>query len=360
MKLSSDMANKKDLLKKKSAFSAGSLVTETKQNSAQQEALNAREQELHRQQQALEAQQEALREKEAALQGTSPLIDPAQANFITVMSELKVFLPVLSEAEFENLEQQIAFVDKECRDPLLLWNKSEQEKVLLDGHNRFAICQRHGIPFQVRELEFDSLREVKMYMLRLQQGKRNLDKDHLSYIRGVEYNALKGEHGGLRLAQSSSPQFEDLPAGEPAEAGKTADKLAQKYKVSRATIERDGLFAKGINKLPQDVFDRYWSRKLRIKKQIVERLSRLEDTEQIREQLRGQIELVGHQPSQEDVNWLQENFQPKLKVSAKPQLEDFLSSHYKKVQGQLKKASAEQKQQMRDHYRQILEMIENS
>lgn len=348
------MASKKDLLRKKSAFSAGSLITETKQSTVQQAALKEQEAALTARQQQLEAQQQALEAQRTALATAGELVDPEQADFIEVLPELKLFLPVLSAAEFQQLEHQIAYTDKECRDPLLIWKKSDEEKILLDGHNRLKICVKHKIPFRLRELEFDSLREVKMYMLQLQQGKRNLDKDHLSYIRGVEYNTLKGEHGGLRQAQAASPQFEDLKATA---SGKTADKLAEKHHVSRATIERDGQFAKGINKLPQDVFDRYWGRKLRLKKQIVERISRLEDAEQIKDTLRGQIELNGHQPAAEDVEWLQNHYQPKLKVSSKPQLNDYLKSHYKKVQRQLKGATAEQKQQMADHYRRILDMI---
>lgn len=32
-----------------------------------------------------------------------------------------------------------------CRDALVLWGD-----VLVDGHNRYGICQKHGLPFQNR------------------------------------------------------------------------------------------------------------------------------------------------------------------------------------------------------------------
>ena len=31
-----------------------------------------------------------------------------------------------------------------CRDPLVVW---EEGGLLLDGHNRYAMCQEHALPF---------------------------------------------------------------------------------------------------------------------------------------------------------------------------------------------------------------------
>ena len=40
-----------------------------------------------------------------------------------------------------------------CRDALVLWGE-----VLVDGHNRYEICSRHGLPFRtVQNPAFQSL-----------------------------------------------------------------------------------------------------------------------------------------------------------------------------------------------------------
>ena len=40
-----------------------------------------------------------------------------------------------------------------------------EEKILIDGHNRYAICTAHGIPYQTVEMSFDSPNTVKVWML---------------------------------------------------------------------------------------------------------------------------------------------------------------------------------------------------
>lgn len=60
-------------------------------------------------------------------------------------------------------------------------------------------------------------------------------------MRGKRYNLEKSSHGGDR---KSNPQSEDL---------KTSEKLADEYKVSRATIERDAKFAEAVDVLATNV-----------------------------------------------------------------------------------------------------------
>ena len=47
----------------------------------------------------------------------------------------------LTPEEHDALERSI--LAEGCRDALVLWGD-----VLVDGHNRYGICQKHGLPFQ--------------------------------------------------------------------------------------------------------------------------------------------------------------------------------------------------------------------
>jgi phage N-6-adenine-methyltransferase len=76
-------------------------------------------------------------------------------------------IPPLQKRERELLEASI--LAEGCRDALILWNG-----YIVDGHNRYAICEEHGIDFDTFEKEFDSEDDAMLWMLDTQAGRRNL------------------------------------------------------------------------------------------------------------------------------------------------------------------------------------------
>jgi ParB-like chromosome segregation protein Spo0J len=67
----------------------------------------------------------------------------------------------------------------------------EAAYVLVDGHNRYNICSELGINFNVQLVPFDSIKEAKEYMIDLQLGRRNLNPQQASYLRGLRYQTEK-------------------------------------------------------------------------------------------------------------------------------------------------------------------------
>lgn len=152
---------------------------------------------------------------------------------IIVDPELRELVPPLTDDERQALEANI--LRDGCREPLVLWRGRD---ILLDGHHRYDICQRHGIAFDVTDVELPDREAAADWIDANQLGRRNLTPDQAALLRGRRYNRLKRQHGGDRR---SSPQNEDLK-------GKTASRLAREHGVSRQTIERDGRFADAIEK----------------------------------------------------------------------------------------------------------------
>lgn len=94
---------------------------------------------------------------------------------IEVKEELKAYIDPLSEDEYAALERSI--LAEGCRDALVLWGN-----VLIDGHNRYSICQRHGLPFQtVQNTRFQSMEDVYLWMIDQHLGRRSVS----DYQRGV-------------------------------------------------------------------------------------------------------------------------------------------------------------------------------
>lgn len=153
---------------------------------------------------------------------------------ITVLKALKEFILPLSREEFSVLEQNI--LSEGCRDPLVVWQRPDGTNILVDGHNRLKICQKHGLPYKVKKINFDDLDQVKDWMVDNQLGRRNLNPDQLSYYRGVKYIAARQAKGGYKNILSKGQN--ELS---------TSEALAEQFKVSESTIKRDAKFAEGIN-----------------------------------------------------------------------------------------------------------------
>ena len=93
-----------------------------------------------------------------------------------VLPEMEQLLPPLSEEQFSALEGDI--LENGCY-ALIIVN---EDMVIVDGHNRFRICEKHGLPFRMLVFSFADLLEAKQWALDTQKGRRNLDKWELGKI----------------------------------------------------------------------------------------------------------------------------------------------------------------------------------
>ena len=94
---------------------------------------------------------------------------------IQVLEELRVYIDPLTPEEHDALERSI--LAEGCRDALVLWGDA-----LVDGHNRYGICTRHGIPFQtIQNPRFQSLEDVHLWMIDQHLGRRSVS----DFQRGV-------------------------------------------------------------------------------------------------------------------------------------------------------------------------------
>lgn len=93
---------------------------------------------------------------------------------IVIDNEFKNLIPPLSNEEYKGLEESI--LKEGCRDSLVTWNGT-----LIDGHNRYAICTRHNIPFKTIEKQFVNRDEVLLWMIDNQKSRRNLT----AFSRGI-------------------------------------------------------------------------------------------------------------------------------------------------------------------------------
>jgi hypothetical protein len=80
------------------------------------------------------------------------------SNLLTILKEIKDYILPLSEEEFFNLEKSILL--EGCRDPLIAWQRKNDQLVLVDGHNRYKICKKNNITYKP---EFGIRKGLRLY-----------------------------------------------------------------------------------------------------------------------------------------------------------------------------------------------------
>ena len=157
---------------------------------------------------------------------------------IIVNEELKAYIDPLTQDEHEALERSL--LAEGCRDALVLWGD-----VLIDGHNRYGICSKHGIPFNtVQNTRFKSMDDVHLWMIEQHLGRRSVSdyqrgvlalrkRDILETRRRAEQEQLRRESEGE--AAPSATADNDSPPWDPAPKLSKAD-LAREAKLSPSQV----------------------------------------------------------------------------------------------------------------------------
>lgn len=123
---------------------------------------------------------------------------------IIVNEELERYIDPLTPDEHASLERSIQ--SEGCRDALVLWGD-----ILVDGHNRYGICQKLGLPFQtVQNTRFQSIQDVHLWMIDQHLGRRSVS----DFQRGV-LALRKREIAAERRAQALAPSAEQTTQPEP-------------------------------------------------------------------------------------------------------------------------------------------------
>lgn len=168
---------------------------------------------------------------------------------LRIDAEFASLCPPAGADELALLEEDLK-ANGGCRDLLVVW---KDHGILLDGHQRYGICRKHGLGWQTVAVELPDRAAVRAFILRNQLGKRNLTLEAASYLRGSRYLEEKQGHGGARprAEGNASAHFEHLKTAEEASAQsehlKTADRLAAEFHVGQATIRRDVVFAEAVD-----------------------------------------------------------------------------------------------------------------
>ena len=157
--------------------------------------------------------------------------------------EFQSQIPPLTDDEFKQLEENILKEGK-LLSPLIVWNNT-----LVDGHNRYAILQKHPeICFSTMPLRFENREEALAWICKNQLGRRNLSPEQKRYLLGKQYESEKKAEKIFRGNQYTLAKKSGGSHGDTHHSGKkTCDRIAEENGISRASVLRASHYTRGID-----------------------------------------------------------------------------------------------------------------
>jgi len=155
--------------------------------------------------------------------------------------EFESQIPPLDDDELKKLEANI-LADGVVFNPIIVW-----DGVIVDGHNRFHIIEKHPhIKFTTHERNFNNRHEALAWICQNQLGRRNLTPEQKKYLIGKQYEAEKSSHGathfqGNQHAKVVSGQNDHSPEMN------TRKRIAKENNKSDSYVRRAEHFAKGVD-----------------------------------------------------------------------------------------------------------------
>ena len=151
-------------------------------------------------------------------------------------------IPPLTSEELDQLEKNIVS-DGKVINPIIVWNG-----LIIDGHNRYAILQKHpDIPYTVHEKEFADRYEAIVWICKNQLGRRNLTVEQKNYLIGKQYEAEKQSDFNRGNQYTSSKKSGCYQNGNSQKASRTCERIASENGIARNTVIRAEKFAKGVD-----------------------------------------------------------------------------------------------------------------
>lgn len=151
---------------------------------------------------------------------------------IRISDELRAYVDPLTTHEYEALERSI--LSEGCRDALVLWGD-----ILIDGHNRYAICQKHGIPYKtVQNDNFGAIEDVMLWMIDNHLARRSVSDFQRGMLALRKKAILSARVKAQKKAESeASPEGAPEPAPERPPLA-TREEIAKVAGISSNTVSR--------------------------------------------------------------------------------------------------------------------------
>jgi len=166
---------------------------------------------------------------------------------LKIKKEFKNLIRPLHRQEFLQLEENI--LRDGCLHPIITWNG-----YIVDGHNRYEICTKHQVEYNVLEMDFDSDEDVIAWICANQLGRRNISEETRKFLIGMQYESEKIIN--QRKNPTGSNQYDDeddLVPGDLVDepyslrsGHRTAHRIGEENHVSAGTVLKYAQYTRAL------------------------------------------------------------------------------------------------------------------
>jgi len=173
--------------------------------------------------------------------------------------DFKNLIRPLRRQEYLTLEQSIKA--EGCKEPILVW-----DGFIIDGHNRYAICHKFGIPFSIEELDFSCKEEAIAWICSRQLKRKNITEEARKFLIGMQYetekyvNHLKYPKGSNQYIIRVRGTEEEVTRDENGKFARgyrtghrTATKIAEENNISFGTVEKYAIYTRALEAIGSKV-----------------------------------------------------------------------------------------------------------
>jgi hypothetical protein len=162
--------------------------------------------------------------------------------------EFQRLIPPLTSYEYKQLENNL--LRDGCREPISVWNN-----IILDGHNRYAICTRHKISYSIAIINLSCREAAIAWICSTQIGRRNITEETRRYLIGKRYEAEKriGPPNIHGANQNTIPVAHKIYAQPQSKIRrhKTALAISKDYRISIGTVQKYARYAVSLDSIAE-------------------------------------------------------------------------------------------------------------
>lgn len=165
----------------------------------------------------------------------------AEKRKLTIDKEFAELLGILTDEERKQLEANLKAAGR-AYTPIIVWEGTD---IIVDGRNRYELCEKHGLDYDVEEMPFADREAAIHWIFENQSGRRNMTPERLTVLRAKLYKALRKEVGGqpgTRVSQDGGVEVGDG-------AKSTAELVSEMTGVSPSQVKADVRFSDALDKL---------------------------------------------------------------------------------------------------------------
>ncbi len=214
--------------------------------------------------------------------------------------EIELLIQPITNDEYTHLEQDI--VEYGCRESITIWNN-----IIIDGHKRYDICCRFGVPYCTRSIPFTEICDVFSCVCMKQLHRQDLTLEYRKYIIGRLYQA----ETEIRARQLSPPAQEGITAPARLSGNKyhTAMQIGLDYHISYGTVLKYSTYAASMDSIrakEDSIFRRLLIGNPKVSHENIIELSRLpkEDLKCLKTILEeNQMTRIGYSEIRHELQW---------------------------------------------------------